>query len=86
MIQFAEKYPNIKNVVTLPRHLLWSHFLVLIPLNDQKARDFYGKLSYRNLFGVRKLREQIEKKVLEAKLRKTLIEVRERIERKQLRK
>ena len=46
MIQFAEKYSEIEKVVTLSRHLSWSHFLVLIPLKDQKARDFYG------IFGV----------------------------------
>jgi len=65
MIQFAEKYPVVENVVTLSRHLSWSHFLALIPLNDQNARDFYGKLSYGNIFGVRELREQIGKKVYE---------------------
>jgi predicted nuclease of restriction endonuclease-like (RecB) superfamily len=65
MIQFAEKYPNIENVVTLSRHLSWSHFITLIPLKEQNARDFYGKLVYKNLFGVRELREQIGKKVYE---------------------
>ncbi len=65
MIQFAEKYPNVENVVTLSRHLSWSHFITLIPLKEQNARDFYGKLAYGNLFGVRELREQIGKKVYE---------------------
>ena len=65
MIQFAEKYPNIENVVTLSRHLSWSHFITLIPLKEQNVRDFYGKLAYGNLFGVRELREQIGKKVYE---------------------
>ncbi len=65
MIQFAEKYPDIENVVTLSRHLSWSHFLTLIPLKNQNARDFYGKLAYGNIFGVRELRQHIEKKVYE---------------------
>jgi len=65
MIQFAEKYPDVENVVTLSRHLSWSHFITLIPLKDQNARDFYGKLAYGSLFGVRKLRKQIGKKVYE---------------------
>lgn len=65
MIQFAEKYPNVENVVTLSRHLSWSHFIALIPLKEQNERDFYGKLAYGNLFGVRELREQIGKKVYE---------------------
>ncbi len=65
MIQFAEKYPDVENVVTLSRHLSWSHFITLIPLKDQNARDFYGKLAFGNLIGVRELRKQIEKKVYE---------------------
>jgi len=65
MIQFAEKYPNVENVVTLSRHLSWSHFITLIPLKEQNVRDFYSKLAYGNLFGVRELREQIRKKVFE---------------------
>lgn len=65
MIQFAEKYPDIENVVTLSRHLSWSHFLALIPLKEQEARDFYGKLAFESLFGVRELRKQIEQKVHE---------------------
>jgi predicted nuclease of restriction endonuclease-like (RecB) superfamily len=65
MIQFAEKYPNVENVVTLSRHLSWSHFITLIPLKEQNVRDFYSKLAYANLFGVRELREQIRKKVFE---------------------
>ena len=65
MIQFAQKYSDFENVVTLSRHLSWSHFLALIPLKDQKARDFYGKIAYNNLFGVRELREHIKQKVFE---------------------
>jgi predicted nuclease of restriction endonuclease-like (RecB) superfamily len=45
--------------------LSWSHFLTLIPLKEQAARDFYGNLAYENLIGVRELRKQIAKKVHE---------------------
>lgn len=65
MIQFAEKYPNFENVVTLSRHLSWSHFIVLIPLKNSKVRDFYGNLVYNNLIGVKELRKQIKLKVFE---------------------
>lgn len=65
MIQFTEKYPDIEKVVTLSRHLSWSHFLVLIPLKDQNARDFYGNFAYKNLIGVRELRKQIAQKIFE---------------------
>lgn len=65
MIQFAEKYPDIEKVVTLSRHLSWSHFLVLIPVKTNEERDFYGKLAYDTLIGVRELRKQIEQKIYE---------------------
>jgi predicted nuclease of restriction endonuclease-like (RecB) superfamily len=65
MIQFVKQFPDIENVVSLSRHLSWSHFLALIPLKDNSAREFYGKLAFNSSFGVRELREQIEKKVYE---------------------
>ncbi len=65
MIQFAEKYPIVENVVTLSRHLSWSHFIALIPIKEQQARNFYAKITYESSFGVRELRKQIEKKVYE---------------------
>ena len=65
MIQFYEKFPNSENVVTLSRHLSWSHFLVLIPLKKEGQRDFYSKIVFENLISVRELRKQISKKVYE---------------------
>ena len=65
MIQFYEKFPNAENVVTLSRHLSWSHFLVLIPLKKEGQRDFYSKIVFENLISVRELRKQISKKVYE---------------------
>lgn len=65
MIQFVEKYNDFEKVVTLSRHLSWSHFLSLIPLKNQQARDFYGRLAFQNAIGVRELRKQIRQKVYE---------------------
>jgi predicted nuclease of restriction endonuclease-like (RecB) superfamily len=65
MIQFTKQFPDIENVATLSRHLSWSHFLVLIPIKEQSAREFYGKLAFESSFGVRELRKQIEKKTFE---------------------
>jgi len=65
MIQFSEKFPDFENVVTLSRHLSWSHFLVLIPLKTEKERLFYSKNVFDNLISVRNLRNQISKKVYE---------------------
>lgn len=49
MIQFADKFTDLENVVTLSRHLSWSHFIVLIPLKNEHARKFYAKLAYNSL-------------------------------------
>lgn len=65
MIQFKKQFPDIENVVTLSRHLSWSHFLVLIPIKEQSAREYYGKLALESSFGVRELRKQIGKKTFE---------------------
>lgn len=65
MIQFSEKYTDYKNVVTLSRHLSWSHFLALIPLKNQNARRFYETIASENLISVRELRKQINLKSYE---------------------
>lgn len=43
MIQFAEKYSDFENVVTLSRHLSWSHFLTLIPVKRKRQDPFMRK-------------------------------------------
>lgn len=65
MIQFAELYSDLEKVVTLSRELSWSHFLILIPIKDVDARDFYAKVSVESKWSVRELRKQIEKKLYE---------------------
>jgi predicted nuclease of restriction endonuclease-like (RecB) superfamily len=65
MIQFAEEFPDLENVVTLSRQLTWSHFLILIPIKENQVRNFYGNLAIENSFSVRELRKQIGKKVFE---------------------
>ena len=65
MIQFAAAFPDYENVVTLSRHLSWSHFLILIPLKNQHAQKFYAEMAGNSLLGVRELRKQISLKVFE---------------------
>lgn len=65
MIQFVEKFSDFEIVATLSRHLSWSHFLSIIPLKDSEAREFYGKMSANNNWGVRELRKQIDRKLFE---------------------
>ncbi len=65
MIQFAKSYSNYEKITLLSKHLSWSHFLALIPLKNDEAKDFYSKLVYDNRLGVRGLRNQISRKVFE---------------------
>ncbi len=65
MLQFAKEFPNIENVVTLSRHLSWSHFLAIIPLQKSEMQQFYAIQSSNQLWGVRELRHQIKNKAFE---------------------
>ncbi len=65
MLQFAEKFEDFEKVATLSRHLSWSHFLILIPLKSQEAKDFYAKKTIAESLGVRDLRKSIASKSFE---------------------
>ncbi len=65
MLQFAEQFNDKEIVVTLSRHLSWSHFLVLLPLKKLDAKLFYAKQVEENGLGVRQLRKSISLKTFE---------------------
>ncbi len=65
MMQFAEILPDIEIVVPLARQLSWSHFLILLPIKDAKAREFYAQKAIESLWSKRELRHQIERKAFE---------------------
>lgn len=65
MLQFAEQFTDKEIVVTLSRHLSWSHFLILIPLKKTEEKLFYAKKASAEMLGVRDLRKQIEAKTFE---------------------
>jgi len=44
MVQFAEGFPDEGIVVTLSRQLGWSHFVAIIPLDDDLKRDFCAEM------------------------------------------
>jgi hypothetical protein len=44
MIRFAEVFANEEIVSTLSRQLSWSHFVEIIPLEDDLKRDFYAEM------------------------------------------
>ncbi len=42
MVQFAHAFPRREIVATLSRPLSWSHFVNLLPLKTEPARQFYA--------------------------------------------
>ena len=65
MVQFAEQFKNEDFVVTLSRQLTWSHILVILPLKNSIARNYYIHQTSLQSWGVRELRRQIQLKSFE---------------------
>jgi predicted nuclease of restriction endonuclease-like (RecB) superfamily len=59
MVQFAEAFPEEQIVVTLSRELGWSHFVAIIPLDDDLKRDFYAEMCRVERWSVRTFRQKI---------------------------
>lgn len=59
MVQFAQAFPDEQIVATLWRHLSWSHFRELLPLDKPFQRDFYVEMCRIEGWSVRTLRERI---------------------------
>jgi predicted nuclease of restriction endonuclease-like (RecB) superfamily len=65
MLQFAEQFSDFEIVVSLSRHLSWSHVLAILPLKNIESKLFYlNQTSSQNL-SVRELRNQIALKTFE---------------------
>lgn len=60
MMQFARLFGDEKIVVTLSRQLCWSHFVEVIPLQDELKREFYLTLASNEKWGIRRLRKEID--------------------------
>lgn len=64
MIQFATTFEKEK-VVTVSRQLSWSHFLVVLPLEDELHRDFYLQMCETQKWSVRTLRGRVNSMLFE---------------------
>jgi len=53
MIQFAERFSAEGIIVTLSRQLSWSHFVAILPVEDQLAREFYAEMCRLEHWSVR---------------------------------
>ena len=58
MVQFYQEFPDKEKVATLSQQLTWSHFVVLLPIEDELKRDFYAAMCKSENWSVRVLRER----------------------------
>lgn len=59
MVKFAELFPDREIVVTLSPQLSWSHFVAILPIENELKRDFYSEMCRVERWSVRTLREKI---------------------------
>ncbi len=65
MMQFAEIFNDEQIVVSLIRHLSWTHFIALIPLKSSLQRDFYAQICRVEGWTVKTLRGKIDSMLFE---------------------
>ncbi len=65
MVQFATVFPDKRIVAALLRQLSWSHFVLLIPVNDPIKRDFYGEMCRVERWSTRTLEKKIQSMLFE---------------------
>ena len=65
MMQFSTVFSQKAIVVPAARQLSWSHFLILIAINNEQKRAFYLQAASEGKWGKRELRRQIERKAYE---------------------
>lgn len=58
MIKFYREFPDIEKVATLSQQLTWSHFVELLPIEDEVKRNFYAIMCCNENWNVRTLRER----------------------------
>ena len=60
MMQFAEEFPDLEIVTPLVTQLSWTHFLMVLPLKDEMAREFYLTMAANSHWSKRELEKQID--------------------------
>lgn len=56
MIKFYREFPDNQLVATLSQQLTWSHFVVLLPIEDETKRNFHAVMCSNENWSVRTLR------------------------------
>lgn len=65
MVKFSEIFPDKQIVASLTQQLSWTHFVMLIPIQDNLKRDFYAELCKIEKWNVRTLRKKIDSMLYE---------------------
>ncbi len=65
MVKFHQSFPALEIVQTLSAKLSWSHFNLLIPLDDPLKRDFYAQMAQIDGWSTRTLSERIDSMLFE---------------------
>ncbi len=60
MMQFARMFPDEQIVAPLVRQLSWSHFVEVMPLNNDLQREFYITMAASERWSKRQLRKEID--------------------------
>lgn len=60
MMKFAAVFPNLQIVAPLARQLSWSHFLLIIPIEDDLKRQFYLTMATDQRWSKRTLKAKID--------------------------
>jgi predicted nuclease of restriction endonuclease-like (RecB) superfamily len=65
MMQFAGRFPDATIVAVLTRQLSWTHFVILIPIDDQLKRDSYAEMCRIERWSTRTLERKIAGRLYE---------------------
>ena len=65
MVKFAQAFPAPEIVSTLSTKLSWSHLVVIVSLKTAEAQQFYASQAAQEVWSVRELARQIDRKAYE---------------------
>lgn len=65
MMQFARVFSEQETVVSLIRHLSWTHIIAILPIEDPLKRKFYIEMCKHERWSVRTFRERINSMLYE---------------------
>ena len=64
-VRFAETFPDKEIVYAVSRELSWTHFRMLIYLNDEISRSFYLQMAKIEKWSTRTLKDKIDSMLFE---------------------